>query len=405
MAIIDSDIDFEHLESLLKQEEITLEPFDLSQQSIEEESSDIFKIFEKFPKLTIENAEEVLTGICNYLYKEENFWVDKNKNKNTEGVFGEKFIDVIIKYPKVIVTDGKTSHIMKDFYVNYCFAYGHKKDNIVSIYLSNIKGRRGVISPRELNADYQFSHLSGGAGIGWKTFCFGSSTPISTMVSNLSTGPAETQKIFKLFLLFDVYIEWQSNAGIPYREIARIHRLGKKKNHTFELYYPPDYDIIEISSTNKEVFDMFISDPAYLKEFIDTCIDINSEDISIDFIKFSYLVKKIILNSDIEDFYKSITWIKLDPTDYSLYRYSVSSNHVKDIRNFENSDNTFIFKDDIIKCKVEEFVEEFQVDNIEEEDVDLSLEYYFPEPRFVLSVYYAILTFFVTILFRKNVKY
>ena len=38
MAIIDSDIDFEHLESLLKQEEITLETFDLSQQSIEEES-------------------------------------------------------------------------------------------------------------------------------------------------------------------------------------------------------------------------------------------------------------------------------------------------------------------------------------------------------------------------------
>lgn len=403
MAIIDSDIDFEHLESLLKQEEITLETFDLSQQSIEEESSDIFKIFEKFPKLTIENAEEVLTGICNYLYKEENFWV--NKNKNTEAVFGEKFIDVIIKYPKVIVTDGKTSHIMKDFYVNYYFIYGHKKDNIVPVLLGNIKGRRGVISPRELNADYQFSHLGGGIGIGWKTFCFGSSTPISTMVSNLFRGPIETQKIFNLFLLFDVYIEWQSNAGVPYRDIARIQPLGKKKKHTFELYYTPDYDIIDINSISREVFDMFISDSAYLKEFIDTCIDINSEDISIDLIKFSYLVKKIILNSDIEDFYKSVIWIKLDTRDYSLYRYSVSSNHVKDIRIFENSDNTFIFKDDIIKCKVEEFVEEFQVENTEEEDVDLSLDYYFPEPRFVLSVYYAILTYFVTILFRKNVKY
>ena len=401
MAIIDSDIDFEHLESLLKQEEITLEPFDLSQQSIEEESSDIFKIFEKFPMLTIENAEEVLTGICSYLYKEENFWIDKNKN--TEGNFAEKFIDVIIKYPKVIVTDGKTSHIMKDFYVKYSFVYGTTKNNIVSIILKGVKGRRGVISPRELDADYQFSHLSGGASIGWRTFCFGSSTPINTMVSDLFKGPPETQKIFKLFLLFDVYIEWQSNDGVPYRSIHGIQPLGKGKKHTFELYYPPIYDFINVTTHSREVFDMFMSDPAYLKEFIDTCIDINSEDISINFIEFSCLVKKIILN--IEDFYNSVVWIRLDPTDYSLYKYSVPSKYFKDIYSFQNSDNTFIFKDDVIKCKVEEFVEEFQVKNTEEEDIDLSSEFYFPEPLFVLSVYYTILTYFVTILFRKNVKY
>ena len=68
MAIIDSDIDFEHLESLLKQEEITLETFDLSQQSIEEESSDIFKIF----LLTINSLDILPIILCSFTSKTSN---------------------------------------------------------------------------------------------------------------------------------------------------------------------------------------------------------------------------------------------------------------------------------------------------------------------------------------------
>lgn len=121
---------------------------------------------------------------------------------------------VYIRFPEVEISNGKDTHTITDLWVHFLI----DKDGII---YDAIQGTRSSVTAEEFLAGYKHSHLYAGYhSRAFSAFCLGSG-PLVGLINKLSH---EYDKgVFQMFLLnIKQYVKWESIAGTPYIEMARV---------------------------------------------------------------------------------------------------------------------------------------------------------------------------------------
>lgn len=139
------------------------------------------------------------------------------------------YLDFIIHFPEIEITNGKNKHLITDLYVNLRIDIW--KNNT---YLRMLATRESY-TLKELHSGYAHSHLCG-INMSFSEFCLGSG-PLTTYV-NTADVMNKTYEEWLFFLnLVNQYIRWESIAGRPYRYIDNIGDYGNPPivgNHVAE---------------------------------------------------------------------------------------------------------------------------------------------------------------------------
>lgn len=375
---IDSDIDFENLELILKKDEVTLENAEIK----ENEELEIFKIFKNYSLLNEENFVEGIEMLANSYYGSERvcFNYDNAYNK----------ITLIIHYPvKNITNSDGDFHTMYDFYLYLSFYFIEGK-----IKLRDYLGKRATISINELINNYEFSHLFPyDENAEYKTFCLGDSTAINTHVNNTKRGFNNIIDVFNLFNLSEEYLQWESLEGIPYKYIKNINNtnalapiisIEESSEQDISLNYTRYIKIVEELLFNNDYYNTFINE-CILEEGDNNVFKLN-------FSQFINLVSKIAFNLGKVYYQNNIRWYYLDDETYRIYNLNVNNVQtlIDSIKNYEKK--VFNFKGKEINHKVLDKNDAYNTYSTSIEDSEGNFNTnYICSPSIVLEVYYAIL--------------
>lgn len=167
------------------------------------------EVSDKFYKL-LEIAESAYPGMV-----DGGLCSDYEPDPSNEGrdllleSFGSKFGYILIRFPKVEVTNSKgLSHEITEMYILLTInAKG---------FIDSYRGCRMKAEAKELNISYAHSHLSSGLGR-FSSFCTGRGD-FSTLYQVLRH--EYNEELFDVFLAYiKIYLEWESLAGGPFKKI------------------------------------------------------------------------------------------------------------------------------------------------------------------------------------------
>lgn len=134
---------------------------------------------------------------------------------------------IIIKFPKIEITNGKNKHTIEDLYVR-CFVRSN------GTLVPELYGIRAKLTIPELKSGYSHSHLppSNPFYPMFELFCTGIG-PINKVMMVLSTKFTDVN--FKMFLFqLKVFVSWESKEGRPHMYLEDI---GKANNDSYYFLY------------------------------------------------------------------------------------------------------------------------------------------------------------------------
>jgi hypothetical protein len=140
----------------------------------------------------------------------------------------DTYCNVIIKYPKVDITNGKpgVKYTITDLYVKLSFDFDF-------ILVFRPSGLRGSLSYLDYESNYRHSHLPRGSRstFDYQTFCLGGSE-LATMITEWQMPGREFNILEFELLLYQLstYVAWESLGGGPYYRISSIKVDGTKVN-------------------------------------------------------------------------------------------------------------------------------------------------------------------------------
>lgn len=382
---IDDDIDMNALQAIFDAEDIETTPIT---ETVEEEEVGVFAIFKNYEN----NFQEGVKELLKFYYPEElydivPFEMDEDNNKKLPA------IKIILHFPEVIVNNKRgESHIMRDFFVKFDIVF--YSDNLFT--LSNIRGRRLKLTVQEIQADYQFSHLSGGINQNWNTFCFGDSTPISILFNKISRKHNKNtlEDVYKFFLLLDTYVTWESLEGVPYRKIGHIgtsnvSSSGEQREVIFQLPFQPfEFNMNGQGITSDLVtslWERIINIREYFTEFCTKCIQkkplSETGEFELHFNNLMELLKRISIesSSSIEFYFNDLYYF--DEDRYLFIKMASYDSVLDKVEYIKNSN--ILFKGKTIK---------FQLDNYDKKsnkysDMSIKTPNVYLNPAYAYSVY------------------
>ena len=353
---IDDDIDMNALQALFDAEDIETTPIT---ETVEEEEVGVFAIFKNYEN----NFQEGVKELLKFYYPEElydiiPFEMNEDNNKKLPAM------KIILHFPEVTVNNKRgESHIMRDFFVKFDIVF--YSDNLFT--LSNIRGRRLKLTAQEIQADYQFSHLSGGINQNWNNFCFGDSTPITILFNKISRKHNKNtlEDVYKFFLLLDTYVTWESLEGVPYRKIGHIgtsnvSSSGEQREVIFKLPFQP----FEFDSNGQGItldlvtslWEHIIDIREYFTEFCTKCIQkkplSETGEFELHFNNLMELLKRICIEfSDIGFYFNDLYYF--DEDRYLFIKMASYDSVLSKLGYIENS--SIVFKGKTIKFQLENY--------------------------------------------------
>lgn len=244
-----------------------------------------------------------------------------------------KQIKITIHYPELIITNSTgMSHIMRDLYVTFNFAYNSSHMHWQLARTPVL--RRTTYTCGEIKAGYVFSHCIGRESnsslfseIG--SFCFGSGV-LGKIINNYQIKIIPTE-IVPFIIAFESYLKWESLEGSPYRRIDNIkeYEVVELKPANSDLLYELELEVLnKLEHFNYD----FISENNDIKIILNNSSLNNIRQIIYDYVvnrKYNYLLGRSVNGM----------FGELKKTDNTRY---------KNLNNME----IFVFKDKIIKSKV-----------------------------------------------------
>ena len=401
---IDDDIDMNALQAIFDAEDIETTPIT---ETVEEEEVGVFAIFKNYKN----NFQEGVKELLKFYYPEELYDIIPFEMYEDDNKIPA--ITIILHFPEVIVNNKRgESHIMRDFFVKFDIVF--YSDNLFT--LSNIKGRRLKLTAQEIQADYQFSHLSNGINQNWNNFCFGDSTPITILFNKISRKHNKNtlEDVYKFFLLLDTYVTWESLEGVPYRKIGHIgtsnvSSSGEQREVIFKLPFQP----FEFDSNGQGItFDLvtslwehIIDIREYFTEFCTKCIQkkplSETGEFELHFNNLMELLKRICIEfSDIGFYFNDLYYF--DEDRYLFIKMASYDSVLSKLGYIENSN--ILFKGKIIKFQLENYDKK----SSKYSDMSIKTPNVYLNPGYAYSVYkkflnkfnYLIMEYYIN----KNLK-
>lgn len=137
-----------------------------------------------------------------------------------------KYYQIIIRFPKLEITDGSKKHTITDLFVRI---YVEPSGRL----FGHLTGVRTSVTKKEFTAAYLHSHLPAldSQHIKFQNFCTGIG-PINQVISLLSS-KFTTENFFMFTMHLKNYVAWESKEGGPYMYISDIPYRNSNTHSTF----------------------------------------------------------------------------------------------------------------------------------------------------------------------------